>query len=110
MKLDIYWDTEPQADWVIGALPCRPACGPHSITSPTLSQTLTAAYAIPDPDDPPAIRNLFKYVATGRAYGAPSRFRDNTKAVWIFARVERTDGSVRFGEGANTKPSQYCPY
>lgn len=55
-----YWDLKGKVDFVLGAIPCRPACGDHSITLHSNSgRQFVRSTALPDPNNPGQIRTLY---------------------------------------------------
>ena len=107
-----YWDLKGQTGTAIGSVPCRPACGDHSITSHSSSsrQLLSTTY-LPDPNDPLRNRPLYEYRFTFTIVGLPTCFVYNTVAVWGFFTVnlENTTRKLWNDVGA-TKNSFYCAY
>lgn len=110
VQVDIFWDLKGQTGGP-GAIPCRPACGDHSISthSNTGAQYVSTTYVV-DPDDPTRNRPLYEYKFNFTAVGTPACFVDNTIAVWAFFRVGLANTTRDlFADNGRTKNSSYCP-
>ena len=112
INADTYWDLKGQANFVLGAIPCRPACGDHSITLHSNSgRQFVKATELPDPDNLPNTRTLYEYTFAFTMVGQPTCFVKNTVGVWSFftANLENTTRKLYADSGAK-KNTVYCPY
>jgi len=111
VNVDAYWDLKGQTG-VGGAIPCRPACGDHAITthSNSAAQYVSTTYIV-DPDDPTVNQPLYEYKFTFTIVGAPTCFVHNTVAVWAFYTVNLENATRKlYNEQGSTKNHVYCAF
>lgn len=113
-KATIYWDREPNVDWIAGALPCRPACtganADYSISQHTFgNRTLVNTYPVPSTTSPGSFDSLREYSFSGRLHGSPACYVDQAGTTYAFFSVTM-NGKVWRTEASGSKPKQPCPY
>jgi hypothetical protein len=114
LSMVTFWDRKGQPSY-FGPLPCRVACGDHSISDYDFSprQTQNLGYVV-DPDNPTRVDAYYAHTYSGRLRGGPTCFIDNTVTTWTFAGVvfdNSPHGTRSIQSETNArKPSQWCNY